>query len=91
VASHQSFLKISCEPYPLLHVLSSQEVLTLLHEFISAHLHILIEQIATEDLLAVTVVENVGGHEQQTKSALCDELHVLIVEEDVVVVEEQEL
>ena len=62
-----------------------------LDKFVSAHLHILIEEIATQHLLAVTVVENVRSHEEETEGALCHELHVLVVEEDVVVVEEETL
>ncbi len=66
-------------------------MLSLLDELISAHLDVLIEKVAAEDLLAITIVQDVRGHEQQTKCSLGNELHVLVVEENVVVVEEQEL
>ena len=91
MASHESLLEISGEPNPFLHVFSTEEVLSLLDELICAHLDVLVEEVAAEHLLAVTVVQHVRGHEQQTQCALGDELHVLVVEEDVVVVEEQEL
>jgi uncharacterized protein YacL (UPF0231 family) len=66
-------------------------VLSLLDELVSAHLDILVEEVAAEDLLAVAVVKNVRSSEKETQSALGHELHVLVMEEDVVVVEEQEL
>ena len=91
MASHEGLLEVSGEPNPLLHVLSSEEVLSLLNELISAHLDVLVEEVAAEDLLAIAVVENVGGSEEKTQSALGHELHILVMEEDVVVVKEQEL
>lgn len=91
MASHESLLEVGGEPHPLLHVLSAEEVLSLLDELVSAHLHILVEEVAAEDLLAVAVVKNVRSSEKETQSALGHELHVLVMEEDVVVVEEQEL
>ena len=91
VGSHESFLEIGSKPNPLLHVFTAEEVLSLLDELVCAHLHVLVEQVAAEHLLAVTVVEHVGGHEQKAESALGHELHVLVVEEYVVVIQEQEL
>ena len=91
MASHESLLKIGGEPDPSLHVFSAEEVLSLLDQLVGAHLHVLVEEVAAEHLLAVAVVQHVRGHEQQTQSALGHELHVLVVEEDVVVVEEKEL
>lgn len=91
MASHQGLLEVGGEPDPALHVLSAEEVLALLDQLVSAHLDVLVEQVATKDLLAVSVVKDVGGPEQQTQGGLGNELHVLVVEEDVVVVEEQEL
>jgi len=91
VASHKSLLEISSEPDPSLHVLTAEEVFAFLDEFISTHLHVLIEEVAAENLLAITVVQHVGGHEQQAQCALGHELHILVVEENVVVIEEQEL
>ena len=91
MASHESLLEIGGEPDPPLHVLSAEEVLSLLDKLISAHLHILVEEVAAEDLLAIAVVQDVGGHEQEPEGRLGNELQVLVVEEDVIVVEEQEL
>jgi hypothetical protein len=91
VASHESLLEISGEPNPFFHVFSTEEVLSLLDELISAHLDVLVEKVAAEDLLAIAVVKNVGSSEKETQSALGHELHILVMEEDVVVVEEQEL
>ena len=91
MASHESLLEISGKPNPFLHVFSTEEVLSLLDELIGAHLHVLVEEVAAEDLLAIAVVKNVGSSEKETQSALGHELHILVMEEDVVVVEEQEL
>ena len=91
MASHKSLLEVGGEPDPSLHVLSAEEVLSLLHQLVSAHLHVLVEEVAAEHLLAIAVVQHVRGHEQQTQGALGHELHVLVVEEDVVVVKEKEL
>ena len=91
VASHESLLEISGEPNPFFHVFSTEEVLSLLDELISAHLDVLVEKVAAEDLLAIAVVKNVGSSEKETQCALGHELHILVMEEDVVVVEEQEL
>ncbi len=91
MASDECLLEVSSEPYPLLHILTAEEVLSLLDELIGAHLNVLVEEVAAEDLLAITVVQDVGGHEEQTEGGLGNELQVLVVEEDVIVVEEQEL
>lgn len=91
MASHEGLLEISGEPDPLLHLLASQEVLSFLHEFICSHLDVLIEQVTSEDLLSVLVVDQVRSAEQEAESALGHELVVFIVEEGIVVVEEQEL
>lgn len=91
VGSHECLLEVSSEPYPLLHVLAAEQVLSLLDELIGAHLHVLVEEVAAEDLLAIAVVQDVGGHEQEPEGGLGNELQVLVVEEDVIVVEEQEL
>jgi hypothetical protein len=66
-------------------------VLSLLDQLIGAHLYILIKQIASEHLLSVLVVDQVGAEEKQTESALSHKLHVLVVEENVIVVQKQEL
>jgi len=91
VATHEGFLKIGSEPDPTLHVFSTEKVLSLLDKLIGTHLDVLIEEVATEDLLSVTIVEDVRGHEEKSKSSLGHELHVLVVEEDVIVVQEQAL
>ena len=91
MASHESLLKIGGEPDPSLHVFSAEEVLSLLDKLVSAHLHVLVEEVAAEYLLAIAVVKNVRGSEKEAQGALGHELHVLVMEEDVVVVEEQEL
>ena len=91
VSPHQGLLEVGGEPDPLFHVLTAEEVLALLDELVGAHLHVLIEEVAAEDLLSVSVVQHVGGHEEEAEGALGHELHVLVVEEDVVVVQEQEL
>ena len=91
VGSDEGLLEVGGEPHPSLHLLTAEKVLSLLDELIGAHLHVLIEEVAAEDLLAITVVQDVGGHKQHTEGGLGNELHVLVVEEDVVVVEEQEL
>lgn len=91
MGSDECLLEVSSEPDPLLHILTAEEVLSLLHELIGAHLYILVEEVAAEDLFAVAVVQDVGGHEQQTEGGLGNELQVLVVEEDVIVVEEEEL
>ena len=91
VGPHECLLEVSSEPYPLLHVLAAEQVLSLLDELIGAHLYVLVEEVAAEDLLAIAVVQDVGGHEQEPEGGLGNELQVLVVEEDVIVVEEQEL
>lgn len=91
MASDESLLEVSGEPYPLLHLFSSEDVFSFLDELVGAHLHILIEEIATEDLLSVLNVEQVGEDEGQRESALRHELQVLVVEEHVIVVQKHEL
>jgi len=84
-------LEISSEPDPFLHVFSSQEVLSFLNKFISSHLHVLIEKITSQHLLSIFVIDHVRAGEEETKSALCSELEVLVVEEYIIVVEENQL
>ena len=91
VASDECLLEVSSEPDPLLHILTAEEVLSLLDELIGAHLDVLVEEVAAEDLFAIAIVQDVGSHEQQAEGGLGNELQVLVVEEDVIVVEEQEL
>lgn len=91
VASHQGLLQVGAEPDPLLHGVASQQVLSLLHKFVSSHLDVLVEEVAAEDLLAILVVDEVGEVEEQAQGALGRELHVLVVEHHVVVVQEHQL
>ena len=86
MASHKSLLHVSGEPYPLFHFLTSQQVLSFLDKLVSSHLYVLVEQVASKDLFTILVVKHVGGHEEKSEGGLGHELHVLIVEEDVVVV-----
>ena len=91
MASDECLLEVSSEPDPLLHILTAEEVLSLLDELIGAHLYVLVEEVAAEDLFTIAVVQDIGCHEQQTESSFGNELQVLVVEEDVIVVEEEEL
>ena len=65
VAAHQSLLEISGPPDPSLHLVSSEEMLTLLDELVSAKLNILIEEVTAENLLAIFVVDEVA-HDKET-------------------------
>ena len=65
-------------------------MLSLLDEFISAHLNVLVEEIAPKDLLPVFSVQNLRMHESVTEHSLSYELEVPVVEEHIVVVKEQE-
>jgi hypothetical protein len=66
VGAHESLLEISGEPNPLLHVLGVEEGLTLADKLISTHLHVLVEQVAAENLLAILIVKLVASNEQET-------------------------
>lgn len=66
-------------------------MLSLFYEFISSHLHILIEQVASEDLLSILKVDLIGEKEQESEGGFSHKLQVLVVEEYIVVVKEQEL
>ena len=79
------------EPEPLLHLGAPKQVLPFLNELIGSHLDILIEQVASENLLSIPGIDEVGGKEEDAESSLGDKLHVLVVEEEVVVVQEDEL
>ena len=65
-------------------------MLSLLNEFISAHLNVLVEEIAPKDLLSVFSIQNLRMHESITEHSLSYELEVPVVEEHIVVVQEQE-
>jgi len=90
VTTNEGLLQVSGPPDPLFHLITSEEVLTLLDELISAELDVLIEQVATEDLLAILVVDKVADYEKTSEGSLGNECHVLVVEHDVVVVKENE-
>ena len=90
MAAHESLLEIGSPPDPALHLLASQQVLALSDELIGAELNILVEKVATKNLLAILVVDEVAHDEEGAKSGLGHEGHVLVVEHDIVVVEEQE-
>ena len=66
-------------------------MLSFFNEFISTHLHVLVEQVTSENLLSIFVVDQVRAPEEKTQSALGYELQVFVVEENIVVVEEEEL
>ena len=90
VAPDEGFLEVGGVPDPLLHLIALEEVLSLLDEFVSSHLNVLIEEVASENLLSVLGVQHLGVQESVTKHCLRDELEVLVMEEHVVVVQEQE-
>ena len=90
VASHKSFLEIGGVPDPLLHLLSTEKRFSFLDEFVSSHLNIFVEKVASKNLLAVFVVEQVGDEECESKSCLGHKLHVLVMEKDIVVVQEHQ-
>lgn len=54
-------------------------------------MYVLVKQVTSKYLLSIFEVDLIGSKEQKTKSDLSNELHVLILEKDVIVVEEQEL
>lgn len=88
MAAHQGLLKIGCPPDPALHLLTLEQMLALGNELISTELNILVEQVATKHLLAVLVIDEVADDEERAERGLGDECHVLVVEHDVVVVQE---
>ena len=90
VGTHEGLLEIGGEPNPFLHVLRVEEGLTFADKLVGAHLNVLVEKVAAENLLAILVVELVARNEQETEGSLGNELHVLVLEEDVVVVKENE-
>lgn len=90
MSTHEGFLKIGSVPDPLGHGFTSEEGLSLLDEFISTHLDVFIEEVATENLLAILVVDHVGSDEEHSQSDLGGVLHVLVMEVHVVIVKEDE-
>jgi len=64
-------------------------MLSLLNEFISSHLDVLIEQVASKHLLSVLSIQHLGVQESITKHCFSDELEVLVMEEHIIVVKEQ--
>ena len=59
VTSDEGLLKIGSEPDEFLHLFSTEKWLTFLNELISTHLDVLIEEVASKDLLSVLVVDEV--------------------------------
>ena len=90
MSSHQSFLHVSSVPNPLLHGFSSEEGGSFLNELVSTHLNVLIEQVASQNLLAIFSIKHVGSEEHLNCEHLGDECEVLVLEEHVVVVKHSE-
>ena len=90
MASDERLLQVSAVPDPLLHIVALKKWLTLLDELVCAHLHVLVEEVASEHLLPIFRVEDLRVQERVPTDGLCDKLEILVVEELVVVVECQE-
>ena len=90
MASDERLLQVGAVPDPLLHVVTFEKWLTLLDELVCAHLHILIEEVASEHLLPVFRVKDLRVQERVPTDSFGDKLEILIVEELVVVVKCQE-
>ena len=88
--THEGLLQVGGEPNPPLHGLRVQQVLSFFDELVCAHLHILVKQVAPQDLLSVLVVDQIGRDEKHAQSSLGDKGQVFVVEEHVVVVQEDE-
>ena len=81
MCAHESLLEISREPNPFLHFFTAKQVFSFFDQLVSAHLNVLVKQIATQNLLSVLVIELVAHYEQKTEGGLGNKLHVLVVEE----------
>ena len=90
MASDKSLLEISRVPNPLFHVFTFEGICSLLDKFIGSHLNVLIEEVATEDLLSILIVYHLRVEESISKDSFVDKLHVSIVEHDIIVIQEQE-
>ena len=90
VDSDQSLLEVGGVPDPLLHLRAAEKVLTLLDKLIGSHLNVLIEQVASKDLLSVFEVLHLGLRKHESEHSLGYEMVVLVVEEKVVVIKEQQ-
>ena len=90
MASDESLLEVGGPPHPSLHVLATEEVLSLSDELVSSHLDVLVEQVAPEDLLLILSIEELGVEEGVAQYSLSNKLEVLVMEEHIVVVEEEE-
>ena len=73
VASNESLLEVGTVPDPPLHVLTFKEWLSFPDEFISTHLHILVEKIASQDLLSVFSIQYLRVDKGISEDGLCDE------------------
>ena len=88
MASNKSFFKIGSIPNPFFHIFTLEKMLSLLNKFISSHLNVLIEEVATENLLSVLIVYHLRMEEGISKDCFIDKLHVSVVEHDVIVIKE---
>ena len=88
MASDKSLLKISGVPNPFFHVVTFEGICSFLDKFISSHLNVLIEEVATENLLSVLIVYHLWVEESISKNSFVDKLHVSIVEHDIIVIQE---
>ena len=88
MASDKSLLKISGVPNPFFHVFTFEGICSFLDKFISSHLNVLIEEVATENLLSVLIVYHLRMEEGISKDCFIDKLHVSVVEHDVIVIKE---
>ena len=90
MTTSHSLLQVSSVPDPFLHLIATKQVLALSNKLISPQLNILVEEIATEHLLAILIVQEVAHDKEGTKGSLRHECQVLVMEHDIVVVEEHE-
>ena len=90
MASDESFFEIGGVPDPVFHVISLEKMLSLLDKFISSHLDVLVEKVASKNLLSVLGIKHLRVQESISEHCLSHELEVLVMEEHVVVIQEQE-
>ena len=90
MATNECFFKVSSVPNPLFHVITIKEMLSLLNKFISSHLDVFIEKVASKNLLSVLSIKHLRVQESVSQHCFSHELEVLVMEEHVVVIQEQE-
>ena len=88
MASDKSFFKIGSVPDPSLHIFTLEKMSSLGNKFISSHLDVLIEEVATEHLLSILIVDQLRVEESISEDSFIHELHVSVMEHDVIVVQE---